>query len=157
MPSIYKKYSRKRRHSRRMRSKSRRMRTKSRRMRRKSRHSSYNRRRRNMFGGGAYKVTPYDGENAVRNKDNLDALIKLIDLGYVVKHVHPDDENSFKYLTTDKFTSETWNKLSGSFNMVGLSDISLVKNFQDGSRRIVVDVSDPTGNRLFGKVILEHE
>jgi hypothetical protein len=101
-----------------------------------------------MFGGGAYKVTPYDGENADRNKDNLDALIKLIELGYV-KYV--------KCLTTDKFTSEMWNELSGTANRVKLPDISLVRNLEYGSGKIGVDVSDPTGNTLIGQVILESE
>jgi hypothetical protein len=108
-----------------------------------------------MFGGGAYEVTPYDAGNTY-NQSNLNALNKLIELGYVVKHVHSDNENWVKYLTTDKFTSEMWNELSGTFNRVSLSDISLQRNSNyDIRREIVVEVNDPTGNTLIGQVILK--
>ena len=140
MPSICKKYSRKkysRKRNNRKRGHSRR------RMRRKSRHASYNRRRRNMFGGeGGYQVEPYDAGNDSTQK-NYPALQKLIDLGYVG--------------TTSKFTSEMLDELRDSPKRIILpdTDISLQKNQNGLHGQMVVEVSDVVTGQQLGQVMLK--
>ena len=141
MPSISKKYSRKRRHSRK--------RGHSRRMRRKSRHASYYRRRRNMFGGegdNTYEVTPFDAGNDSSNDSNKNALKELIDRGYV------------KCLTTDKFTDDILKNLSNTNDRIKLpnTDISLQKN-RDFYRGMAVEVQNTDSGTLIGQVMLKLE
>jgi hypothetical protein len=122
-------------------------------MRRKSRHSSYNRRRRNMFGGNiVYNVKPYLVEN-VNDNSNINALNTLVDLGYV-NRVTPDRD---RYITTSKFTDENLYTLWNTYDRISLveSGIFLQKNYDLSyySRRI--EVSEK--NHAIGQVILYEE
>jgi hypothetical protein len=138
MPSISKKYSRKRNNRKRGHSR--------RRMRRKSRHASYYRRRRNMFGGkgGTYHVDPYDADNDSDNA-NLEALNKLMDCKYLGGTYR-------NYFTNEKFTDEILDELSNTFNRIKLpdTDISLQKIRYEGG--MVVEVKYTKDDALIGIV-----
>jgi len=136
MPSISKKYSRKRN------SRKRNSRKRNNRKRGHSRrHASYNRRR-NMFGGngGTYEVEPF---NAGNDSDigNLEALNTLKRLGYVSD------------LTSSKLTRYMLEALSTGSNLIELDDagISLQRNqaFWGG---MVVQVNNIKDGTLIGQV-----
>lgn len=138
MPSISKKYSRKRNNRKRGHSR--------RRMRRKSRHASYYRRRRNMFGGkGGYQVNAFYAGNA-SNQANSKALDKLRELEYL-------DYKDGNYVTNEKFTSNILDELLNTFKLIKLpdTDISLQQNRYDQGAT-VVEVKYTKGDALIGMV-----